>query len=374
MKQTCILTALVIISFGACLPSSHAQGGPFTVTDSIQMVRFNDPDGRSVQPVWNISPDGSTAILVTTKGVVAENVVESTLWTINLRATADSLEIDQGHSIPTPKRIFTVRGQLRAFQPDSYGSLITKSCWSLDSKAIYMLIEQKGGHRELDRVDLATEKKERLSQEGQSVTDYAIDSRGLLYSAEQFQDSHEQDATRTSDVVNTVRGTSIFGLLWPSTQPTRSLFRSDSDGVRTIAPMPNSAVSSFSISPQGSKVITLVPVEQTPAIWKSYLPSRPEQPLFRSGSSLYPVLEYEVVDLHAHSRRPLLGSPSGRSVGYDDKAQVVWSPDGDHALVTNTFLSLERHTQQEQEARRQPCAAAYVRVHDGSATCIVFAR
>jgi hypothetical protein len=61
-------------------------------------------------------------------------------------------------------------------------------------------------------------------------------------------------------------------------------------------------------------------------------------------------------------------------VGYVDKAPIAWSSESDHVLLTNTFLPFDHPTQEEQEARRRPCAAAYVDVRDGSAACIVFAR
>jgi hypothetical protein len=340
------------------------------------MVHFNDPIGRSFNPpVWNISPDRSTALFVTTKGIVASNVVESTLWTLNLRATAKYLEEKDGRTPPSPKEMFTVNGQLRAFQVNSYGSLITKSRWSLDSKAIYMLVEQKGGRRELDKVDVITGRREILSQEGYNVGNYVLDSRGVLYSADQSQEDPRQDRDNTSDVVDTVRGTSFLELLWPSVHPKRFLFRSDGSGIRPIAPAPNPAGNNiFSMSPDGNKVITLVPVEYTPITWKAYLPSTPDKPLFQPASSLLPVLEYEVVDLSTHSRRPLLDSPSGAQSGYDDIAHVVWSQAGDHALITNTFLPFVGQIPKEQEARRRLCAAAYVDIGDGSAACIVYAR
>jgi dipeptidyl aminopeptidase/acylaminoacyl peptidase len=376
MMPKCILTALAAFSLGASPTLSTAQTNWFTVTDSIQMVHFNDPDGRAFNPAeWNISPDGSMALLVTTKGIVASNMVQSTLWTLDLRATAKYLEEKNGRIPPSPKDIFTARGQLRAFQENSYGSLITKSQWSLDSKAIYILLEQTGGRRELDKVSLLTGHKECLSQDGYSVSKYEIDSQGVMYSADELKEGAGLFRASTVDVVDTVRGTALAKLMWPSEKPKDFLFRSDSSGIRRIAPAPNPTEQSlFSIYPDGSKVIALVPVEVTPITWKRYLPSIPIEPLYRPASSTSRVFEYEVLDLRTNSRRALLDSPSGVNVGYYDRPHVLWSQDGKHALVTNTFLPFERQTQKEQEARRKPCAAAYVDMGNGSATCIVFER
>jgi dipeptidyl aminopeptidase/acylaminoacyl peptidase len=374
-----VLTALAFLGFGVWPLPGRAQSDSFTVMDSIQMVHFNDPNGRSSNsPAWNVSPDGSTALLVTTRGIEELNVVESTLWILDLKAVAEYLEERNRGMPPSPREIYKVRGQLRALQSYSYGSLITRSRWAPDSKAIYMLVEETGGQRELDKVDVITKQKERLSHEGHSVVDYEIDSRGVFYSADQSQEEPHSDKPATADVVDTVRGSSYYDLLWPSTRQKRYLFRSDNDGVHLIAPAPlGFGWGTFSMSPDGSKIITLVPVEETPSTWERYIPGDPALPLYRPASQLSrttEVLEYEVVDVYTHSRRPLLGTPSGAEVGYFDAQQVVWSSGGDHALLTNTFLPFGGQPPQEQEASRRPCAAAYVDVGNGRGVCIVFAR
>jgi dipeptidyl aminopeptidase/acylaminoacyl peptidase len=373
--QKHVLMGLTMLSLGAYPRLNHAQNDPFTVKDSIQMAHFSDPKERSLNPpVWNTSPDGSTALFVTTKGIITSNMVESTVWTLDLKATAKYLEEDDGRTPPSPKGLFTASGQLRAFQDNSYGSLITDCRWSGDSKAVYMLLESTGGQRELDKVDVMTGRRERLSPEGYSVDNYEPDSRGLLYSAEQFQKNAVTSDTNRFDVVETVTSSSLYELLWPSSRPKQFLFRSDDSGVHRIAPaLPYHIEKSFFISADGSTVITLVPVEETPIAWKKYLPGLSSGSLYQPASSLFPTLQYDVVDLRSNSRRSLLGSPSGRTQ-YDDKTHVVWSSGGDHALVTNTFLPFEHQTIKEQEARRRPCAAAYVGIDDDDATCIVFAR
>jgi hypothetical protein len=285
--QKYILTALAMLSLGVCPILCTAQRNPFTVADSIEMVRFNDPTGRPLNPpVWNISPDRLTAIIVTTKGIIKSNTVESTLWTLDLRASALYLEDSEMHTSPRPKKLYSVKGQLRAFQDNSYGSLITESRWSSDSKTIYMLIERNGGRRELVRVDTTTQQNEVLSSRNYSVGNYEIDSRGVLYSAGQFQDNPGSSSAIPSDVVDTVRGRSLVDLLWPSVFPNSLLFRSDSNGARSIAPAPwYSVKQSFFISPDGSIVVSLVPVDKTPTTWKQYLPSYLTGPLYWPASS-----------------------------------------------------------------------------------------
>jgi hypothetical protein len=341
------------------------------------MIHFNDPDGRSYNPpAWDISPDGLKVLFVTTKGMVASNVVESTLWTLDLRATAKYLERSVGLIQPRPRELFTVRGQLRASQSNSYGSLITNSKWSPDSKAIYMLVEHIDGRRELDKICVLTKQIQMLSHKDYSLTKYEIDTKGASYFASRVGEGPGPEQTNKTDVVDTVRGTSFMNLLEPSPLfPKTFLLRSDGGGIHLLSPAPiDSRYDRAFLSPDRSKVITLVPVDQTPDAWKHYLSGLPDRPLYRQGPSQAPVLEWELVDLHTHSRRPLFGSPSGAMSGYSDKAQVIWSRDGGHALLTNTFLPFENQTQQEQEARRRPCAIAYVDISDGRVNCIVLSR
>jgi hypothetical protein len=257
--------------------------------------------------------------------------------------------------------------------------LITNCKWAPDSKAIYALLEEEAGRRELDRIDVLTGDKERLSGDGYSVVNYDVDNRGLLYSADQLIAAKSPNDNGDVEVVDTVRGFGFAKLLWPLTRPKRFLFRSDDRGVRPLLPAPVSlGWGTFSISPDGQKVISLVPVMETPDAWKRYLPGAPITPIFRSASALSEsatgILRYEIVDLRTDSRQPLFDSPSGAEVGYYDSQQVLWSPDGDHAIVTNTFLPWEDQTPEEEVARRRPCAAAYDDIDSGGATCIVFAR
>lgn len=369
--------SLCFCGFLALPTMTHCQKNSFTVKDSIQMVHFSDPQWRASNPqVWKTSPDGSHVLLVTTKGIVASDEVESTLWTLDLRQIAVHLRNKASVAPPIPRRVFSVKGKLLANQFDSYGSLITDSLWALDSHSIYILTERGAGRRELDRVDATDGKISRLSHERYSVDSYALDSRGVLYSAARISVSHTRDHVCSPDVVETVRGSALYDLLWPSQDPKYFLFRSDTNGLRRLAPAPKPADrdSAFAMSPDGRRVITLVPVAETPVSWKAYLEGAPDLPLYRSGHSEFPVREYDLIDLHTHSRRPLLGSPSGSEVGYWDTPQVVWSPTGDHALVTNTFLPLEHGAQEKQDAQRRPCAAADVDVNTGTATCIVYAR
>lgn len=364
------LTLLVVMWFVAVSATSWSQSDPFTVKDSIEMLHFNDPDGRTpTSSVWKTSPDGRTVLLVTTKGVVAMDMVESTLWSVDLQKIQTYLHEIKKHDRPLPKAIFSVRGQLQARQANSYGSLITEGRWSKDSKSIVILLEQQNGRHELDRIDVASGHKERLSENKDNVTAFSMDKRGVSYFA-----SRKNNDMATVDVINTVRGKSFMSVFQPSHFSAESfLFRSDDSGTRLLAPA--SADSEFEeavASPSGDKIVYLVPVVDTPTAWKQYHPGLPDRPLYRPNTSQVPVLQWDVVDLHTRSKRPLLSSPSGATAGYSDKNIVMFSTSGKHVVVTNTFLPLDGNS--EAGTTENACAVAYVGVADGRATCIVSAR
>jgi dipeptidyl aminopeptidase/acylaminoacyl peptidase len=378
VKQTFVLASFVALRLSVCAAPGLAQTNPFTVADSIQMSHFNDPTRNTANPPdWKISPDGSEVLLVTTRGIISSDEVETTLWIIDLRDVAQYLKRTDDRTPPSPKQIYAVHGQLRTPQGDSYGSLITDCHWSLDSHAIYALLEEKDGRRELNRVDVITGQSERLSPRDYNVEKYEVDTHGVFYSAAPDQKKQDNKDSSFPEVVESTRGKPLNDLLWPNSSwfPKKTLFRSDSNGVRAISQAPAyCAGQCSSIAPDGDTVIALVPIEDAPLVWKAYLPAFPEASLFRSGSSQPPITEYEVINLRTNTRRALLSSPSGIEAGYADRPQVVWSSTSNQALITNTFLPRQQHTQEEQEARRRPCAVAYINLENGKDACIVFER
>lgn len=363
---------LLISTVSAATSVAAAQSDRFTVADSIEMTHFNDPSGRPLEPpTWNLSPNGQSVLIVTTKGLLPTDEVESTLWKLSVGEAEQYLN-GTTSTAPHMSRLYTTKGQLRAFQTNSNGSLITNVRWAKDSRAAYLLVEQPGGVRELARVWVATRKSERISKLGYSVQDYDIDSKGVLYSAEI---SERPGNVKKQDVVESVRGSSIFELLWPTLRPQRSLFRVDARDTKLLisAPPYSGLGRTVFASPDATKAISLVPVGKTPEFWKEYTPSAPSGSFYHQGHSLFPVLEYQLIDLNTGAHRPLFGTPSG-ATSYSDRLRVVWSPRSAHALVTNTFLPLADQTPAEREARRIPCAAAYVDIRSGNASCIMFTR
>src|ERR1700760_3964898 len=113
-----ILRSVVAATMACCL-HEHAKaiGRPFTVTDSIEMQRFVDPDLD--QPV-NVSPDGRHFFVVTERGVVPTGLLESTLWLFDAKAPQH------------PKPLVQLDGKTRWDDNNEGLATIRAARWSVD--------------------------------------------------------------------------------------------------------------------------------------------------------------------------------------------------------------------------------------------------
>src|SRR5258708_7527470 len=72
-----VLCAFIVAVSGVC---TSAQSRPFTVRDSIEMTTFSDPNSRTEGANATLSPDEKRFFVVTTRGILEENKLESTIW------------------------------------------------------------------------------------------------------------------------------------------------------------------------------------------------------------------------------------------------------------------------------------------------------
>src|SRR5260221_6984267 len=80
--------------------SSQASARYFTVADSIEMVRF----GLDVEPIF--SADGKNLAVVTSRGIIEKNEVESSIW---IFATEEVRHLLRGNEAETPTPKLAVR-------------------------------------------------------------------------------------------------------------------------------------------------------------------------------------------------------------------------------------------------------------------------
>ncbi len=90
-----------LIAVLGCLSIVCAHGAEklFSVRDSIGLQQFVDPDAGSATRISKFSPDGKHFIVVTQRGLLAQDRVQSTIWMFDADAERGFLEGHTEHSV-----------------------------------------------------------------------------------------------------------------------------------------------------------------------------------------------------------------------------------------------------------------------------------
>jgi hypothetical protein len=142
--RSVICGALIGIPLPVCSAAADA-GNSFTVRDSIEIGRFSDPSTRDPAARIKYSTDTTHFLVVTTRGLVDTDQVESTLWLFDTASVRSFLTATPATNPPLPIPLVRFQGRLESEQDDSYDSLITSACWSADSRCIFYLGEVREG-------------------------------------------------------------------------------------------------------------------------------------------------------------------------------------------------------------------------------------
>src|SRR5437660_11767166 len=96
----------------------------FTVRDSIELVRFDAQDAEQDEQV-QFAPDERSFTVVTKRGVLASNAIESTVWLFDTQDVRRFVNSSSDVSPPRPR-------MLARISSSSNGSPITHLRWSSD--------------------------------------------------------------------------------------------------------------------------------------------------------------------------------------------------------------------------------------------------
>ncbi len=110
--------------------SSQTSTRYFTVRDSIEMARFGRVD---YEPIF--SPDGEYFAVVTSRGIIEKNEVESTLWFFSTEAVRECLRRREAKA-PTPKVVARLAAIPNRQFFASYGPIISDVRWTANSKGV----------------------------------------------------------------------------------------------------------------------------------------------------------------------------------------------------------------------------------------------
>jgi dipeptidyl aminopeptidase/acylaminoacyl peptidase len=396
MRLTRIFRGLVLI---AVATASGAQDHAFTVKDDIEMTRFSDPAPfvTDLQTAER-SPDGRYFAVVTTRGLLISDRIESAI-TIFEREGVNKFLGSPSARLPRPRIVAKLVSFPHREEAFAYAAVIKDMRWSSDSALLYFRGENADGADWLYRVKVDGGAPEVLSPPGYSVTQYDVAANTVAYRAWSLAKERLRSGEASGDSINSdaraVTGYPLSAILFAGRdsnivpKKTTLWISRKQHGRQILTSVPNSSIldltylpgdyTPFSLSPDGHKLIELAPIDNVPASWESYEPAKGyEQTQLRSkdprltGNNLYRPKRYTFVDLDTGRRVPLIDAPNGYALAYAEKNRVAWATDGQRVLVTNTFLPLDAVNGAERVKRTVPCAAASVEVGSREARCLIF--
>jgi dipeptidyl aminopeptidase/acylaminoacyl peptidase len=362
-------TLLLVLTWS---PSSFSQSRTFTVRDSIEMQTFIDPypfNPTSLQSEQvKYSPGNRFFALVTQRGLLQSNELESTLWVFEVDAVRQFHVSPGTIERPKPRAI----ARMAAMADDSS---ITQLRWVSDAKLAF-LGRDKSLKRRLFTADVSTGALKRLSPLGQDVTQFDFTERTVVYTVALTADKPPE----ANEIVLT--GHSIVSALgWESpdhfpqlgTPATLWVIRdkkaSPVKDVTTGKPI-QLTTDILSLSPSGRFVATTQHAVRIPEAWEAYEPFpdslsdfvrlKKSAPGKRKEGLLYRLLQpkqYAVVDLDT-GKVDAIDAPVGQALDYFGPSKVVWSHDNRRVILLNTYIPLENSVETERDRLlRAPCIA-----------------
>jgi hypothetical protein len=387
---TGVCAALALVT-GASRAADHG----FTVKDSIELTMFSDPSVRDRTARTKFSPDREHFAVVTTRGLLASNQLESSLWVFDTQRVMDFVHSREGSHLVAPRQIARVVGIPKANHQDSYGALITAVKWSTDSKHVLFLKESTDGHYRLYRAGITQTAPQALTGMREDVERFSANADTVVYAVREIDATVKPIGTPINSTAFVVTGLSMEEILFPKLQRRKQALELYTIRQRKSTPVPDPSFSGRlrlsqlndsvdpTISPIGHAVIVPLPVSAIPSSWESYeitslglkFKARSADAVALSGArTVWWPWQYAVVDLDRNTVRPLVDAPAGMFGGYYDMGGVIWSPKGDAALLMSTYLPLDGVDPAERQKRSQSCAAAVVRLSDRELTCVAYSR
>ena len=120
----------------------------------------------------------------------------------------------------------------------------------------------------------------------------------------------------------------------------------------------------LALSPDGSSLVTTLPVREVPSSWETLYPPPFESSPFRIRTGHdKPAHQYVRIDLQTGSVQSLTDAPTAGDAGWWGDGRPSWSSDSRAVLLPNTFLSSKDHMPSS------PCVAV-VDLTAGTRTCV----
>ena len=357
----------------------------FTVRDSIEMARFGRVDYEPVP-----SPDGRYTAVVTSRGSVENDEVESTLRVFSMSAIRKSLDGEGNPADLGTRVVARFAATPEAIYDTPYEPIVSNVQWARDSSGMFFLVENMRGRRQIYHAVLGETKATAMTPPDEDVTEFDSSAGTIVYRVESRPDAAGRGEPINRDASD-ITGLALRAILFPNVRSgfpiKKSIlwFRRDGRNRPVAAPVthapfllwnyPPPIWNPLSISPDGTAVVTLLPVGHVPTSWERYAPAsanlviHSSDPRLMSETSPSRLTEYGLIDLMTGRSRPIVSAPNGWALAYSSRNRAVWSPDGHSVLVTNTFLPFDGS---EDSRRTHPCAVAVVNLVGGGTACLSY--
>lgn len=384
----------VIIALSCACAQSH----PFRVRDSIALTTFNEPSEllHDAKPLF--SPDGKHFLIVTSRGIVETDQIESTLWIYSTRAVRSFVRSGSTSHGLRPRRLASAAGCPVGSTFDSYGALITDPRWAANSQHVYFLRQNARGDRQLYEVDAGGGSSHRITPFGYDVPRYTVAAgtsvamitrpiRNEGRTARFFGDEINQNARDMTGLsLSSILFSHPLGLaqqlrntqLWVTRVGTTGHVIQGNDSSFTDFGI----VDKLSLSPTGRWLARLVPVTSMPSNWARYEPNpmfpyvrvQPRDPYRISPTNLLRLKSYAVIDVRSGKEVFRVAAPNARGLGVGSVDKAVWSHDETRLLLTNTYLPLEDGIEEQHQQRLRPCVVLDIEFSSKAFHCIVFSQ
>ncbi len=343
-----------LLAFGSRVGHCQSSGRQFTLDDDIALSQFEDSFTSGIGPV-SFSPDGKYFVVVTERGQLKTNRVESTLRLFGTKAVIKFLS---SQSRATPRPMWTLTEATYKQSP-----IISALRWLPDSSGFGFLLKTTSGHDQLHIANIRMRTIRALTPANEIVTAFDIrrpDSYIYTILSPLIGERAAKQKNRTSLVAT---GRSLHDLLFAGEDESSAVFRLDDlselwavvNGIRFLVrdkasrkpiSLYREGQNALALSPDGHSAVTALAVARIPAVWEESYPPPPsssayriragEQDLSSTDGGRF-VSQYTLITLTQGTVKPLTNGPIADTVGWWSATKASWAPDGKTIALSNSF-------------------------------------